>query len=570
MSNMLRGIKRLGQHPLARRVARGALRPPGIPRDRNAAALETHRAAKRPVAYAAVTLKIQSIAFQLLATAFLTTVQASGGPWAQSESGGLPYSSLKQLDSRETPSITLSNSHPSVAQPLELDMRSVGRWDALPGGQRLWRLRIASPGSRYMGLEFRYFSLPSGASLFIYDDLKLQVHGAYGPENQEPDGGLSVHPIGAQALTLEYFEPAGVRCTGSLVLDWVHDAPGFALKSQDPTPKGEAAGCHRDVSCEEGLAWADLTRSIVKIEGIQNCTGVLLNNTSGDGTPYVLTARHCGNMAWANFWFHWKRKACGEELVAGEQSFPSSFGGSVVIDSPLYDFQLVRLHETPPPAWKVHYAGWDATDVIPTDVVSLHHPWGNVMKISIERQAPLKNKHFWKIRSWDVGITEQGSSGAPLFDAAQRVVGQLKGGPASCRVPKGDLFGRLGPEWELLAPFLDPMQTGALQLDGIDLDPSRLELGILGFAQARLGPEEPSLELRGTGFERHPKVSIDGQRLPGAHARWISNSRLNLRWAGLAPGQHLLSIARADKNVEFKFSVQPAPEPVPEPQEGER
>ena len=44
---------------------------------------------------------------------------------------------------------------------------------------------------------------------------------------------------------------------------------------------------------------------------------------------------------------------------------------------------------------------------------------------------------FWWIRGWDIGSTEGGSSGAPLFNAGQRVIGLLSGGIARC----GDSIG---------------------------------------------------------------------------------------------------------------------------------
>ena len=88
------------------------------------------------------------------------------------------------------------------------------------------------------------------------------------------------------------------------------------------------------------------------------------------------------------------------------------------------------------------------------------------------------NGVFWHVR-WDSGTTEPGASGSALFDrTSKRIIGQLSKGDAAC---SGTLsnegeedFGKIYWGWdkygpnptEQLKPWLDPLNTGALLVDG--------------------------------------------------------------------------------------------------------
>jgi len=91
--------------------------------------------------------------------------------------------------------------------------------------------------------------------------------------------------------------------------------------------------------------------------------------------------------------------------------------------------------------------------------VGIHHPWGDVMKISIEDDPATAVAPFFipppnpPLNHWEVffddGITEPGSSGSPLFDQDHRVVGQLTGNndaAAGCNEPDA-IYGMLSVSW---------------------------------------------------------------------------------------------------------------------------
>ncbi|MBD3869039.1 MAG: hypothetical protein IFK94_13025, partial [Acidobacteria bacterium] len=68
---------------------------------------------------------------------------------------------------------------------------------------------------------------------------------------------------------------------------------------------------------------------------------------------------------------------------------------------------------------------------------------------------------------WDLGTTEGGSSGSPLYNQDHQVIGQLHGGYASCSSQTSDWYGKLSVSWTgggtnatSLEPWLDHAGTG--------------------------------------------------------------------------------------------------------------
>src|SRR5690606_27287927 len=101
---------------------------------------------------------------------------------------------------------------------------------------------------------------------------------------------------------------------------------------------------------------------------------------------------------------------------------------------------ILRLFEKLPPAYNPYYAGCDSRDAIAASGVSIHHPFGGPKQIAIEYH-PLESEDIgreydtnstWKVSHWEVGTTEAGSSGAPLFNEQHRIVGTLTGGRSTC------------------------------------------------------------------------------------------------------------------------------------------
>jgi hypothetical protein len=133
-----------------------------------------------------------------------------------------------------------------------------------------------------------------------------------------------------------------------------------------------------------------------------------------------------------------------------------------------------------------YYAGWDRSDTAPDSAVGIHHPDGDMKKISFEDDplsitaylgdpSPGDGTHL-RVANWDLGTTEGGSSGSPIFNSNKHITGLLHGGWASCYQPnERDWYGRIYSSWTgggtpatRLSDWLDPndINSGAISLDG--------------------------------------------------------------------------------------------------------
>ena len=310
--------------------------------------------------------------------------------------------------------------------------QEVGRWDVLPEtGESVWRVELVSPGARSLGVVLSRFDLPVGGQLFLYDPTGRDLLGAYGESTENPNGVLALQPLRGERVVLEYVEPPGAPTRVDLVLGTVvHDKLDVLAHLADNGMF--EAGCLVDVNCAQGASYQDVKRAVVwMFGGGGGCSASILNNTAENGTPYLYTAEHCGNQTNAVFVFDYERTGCG----SGSSSQAKSLSGSTQLAvSSLYDGQLYRLNQNIPASYEPFYAGWStALDV--TRGVGISHPSGLPKKLSIENQPPLQATTRWAVQ-WNVGAIQPGSSGSPLFDQNERVIGLASEGRSACEIAK--------------------------------------------------------------------------------------------------------------------------------------
>jgi PKD repeat protein len=153
----------------------------------------------------------------------------------------------------------------------------------------------------------------------------------------------------------------------------------------------------------------------------------------------------------------------------------------------------VELDDPIDPAFNVYWAGWDRSGFDATNATAIHHPNTDEKRISFEdhpttitsylgTSIPGDGTHV-RITDWDLGTTEPGSSGSPLFDQNHRIIGQLHGGYAACGNDDSDWYGRFYTSWTgggssatRLSDWLDTRNTGQLTLDGRDRVETPFEL----------------------------------------------------------------------------------------------
>ena len=358
------------------------------------------------------------------------------------------------------------------ANPISVDfnMNTHGTWNINDDGSSIWQFRIESPGAHSLNLIYDRFNIPEGAEFFVYSEDREMVLGAFTNYNHKPHGGFSTAPIVGDAIILEYNEPASPEFSGEISIDIVaHDYRDVFFNEE--RGYGDSGSCNNNVNCAVGDDWRDEIRSVAMIltsGGSRLCTGSLVNNTSQDLAPYFLTANHClgGNNSWI-FMFNYESPSCNNQN--GPTNMTVS-GSSLLANSSTSDFALLLLNETPPESYNVHYAGWDVSGSTPSIPVGIHHPSGDIKKISFDYNNASNSGNYWDVNNWEDGTTEPGSSGSPLFDGVtQRIIGQLYGGTASCTSITYDTYGKTSTSWNLgMSNYLDPNNTGASFINGID------------------------------------------------------------------------------------------------------
>ena len=383
-----------------------------------------------------------------------------------------------------------------IGFPVETDITpsNLGTWDDLGNGDRLWRLRLASPGALWMVLGFDAYHLQDGGRLWFYDEQKRTVLGPFGAADIRDHGELWTPPIEGDAVVVELFWPSALAGQAPRMhLGTVsHGYKPFGAIGYAAYEKaiGDSGSCNIDVNCALGNDWQDEKRGVVILlsGGSGFCTGSMINNTGNTGatcTPYVLTAAHCSAGASTTFGFNFERSGCG----TGNPGPPTTFtvtGATVKGNFASSDFTLLQMSALPPESFNFYLNGWNRDPNPTTATWVIHHPSADVKKISRDGDPPVNGSNWgpnhWRIndatsdpahRGYEEGTTEGGSSGSPLFNPFGQIIGQLHGGTASCTSDTYDEYGKVAESWigggtaaTRLSDWLDPLATGALSQNG--------------------------------------------------------------------------------------------------------
>ena len=371
-----------------------------------------------------------------------------------------------------------------------------GNWDVLDNGDKIWRILISSEGALSLNFIFDNLFIPKGGSLYLYNDDHSDLLGAYTHKQNQEGGVLGTWLVNGDSVWIEYYEPLSVQGQGTLHI--AKATHGYRNADTFNLAKGlnDSGDCNLDIDCSIGEDWEELkehnkrSAGILLSGGSGFCSGALINNTENDGTPYFLTANHCYSnpASWA-FRFGWisPNSVCAttENSSNGPTNMTIS-GATLRARDAGSDFALVEINSEIPEEWDRVFAGWDKSDNFPEFQVGIHHPSGDVMKVCRDDNPATKEVNggaqTWEIvgggvfGGWEIGVTEPGSSGSPLFDQEGRIIGQLFGGGAACSGTNDnnqfDYYGRVGVSWEgagtsstRLRDWLDPQNTGNDTMD---------------------------------------------------------------------------------------------------------
>ncbi|HRS69141.1 MAG TPA: T9SS type A sorting domain-containing protein, partial [Bacteroidales bacterium] len=374
-------------------------------------------------------------------------------------------------------------------QTVNIDANNYGTYDYLPNGDVIWRLKVTSKDAKALNTLFDYFNLPSGVKLFIYNPDKSIVLGAYTSELNNKDNVLAIQALPGDEMIIEFNIPNNVTN-----LSFFHIGE-ICYVYRDVLFEKSSGACNVNVACSEGTGWTNQKNGVAKIElragsYVYLCTGSLVNNTNNDCTPYFLTADHCGyesSTSDLNYWvfyFNYEATSCSgtspqysNHTVTGCTLVACDTYGSTNTGS---DFYLVKFKNNVPTSYNPYYNGWSRSTNVSNSGVGIHHPNGDIKKISTY-QNTLSSGYttHWSVR-WVAtanghGVTEGGSSGSPLFNSNGRIIGTLTGGSSDCdATDQADYYGKFSYHWasngstsnKQLKPWLDPINSNPTEING--------------------------------------------------------------------------------------------------------
>ena len=399
-----------------------------------------------------------------------------------------------------------------VARLTNVNTANSGIWTTLSNGDRQWQLIVNAPGAEAISFLFETFKIYGGTTLRI--------------QNMK---GQDVHPLMTSADVQEHFRQNAALCFGDKLILTLTE-PKYTNPSEidmdrimynyrstgNPNAQkiNESDPCDVNVNCTPvGDPWQDEKRGVARlyvVEGAQAgwCSGTLINNTAADCKPYFLTALHCGvnsttaNMTQWKFYFGYEAPTCTNPTTGGSLASHFITGCLRIADSgdgggnSGSDFLLVKMGtasneanvitQLKSTAFNAYWNGWNANTAATTGGASIHHPAGDIKKIStftgntVSTQWGTASGSHWRV-TWTsnangYGVTEGGSSGSPLFNSSQGyVIGTLTGGGSFCTSQTApDQYGKMAFHWtnngtttnRQLKPWLDPTNSGLLVLAG--------------------------------------------------------------------------------------------------------
>jgi lysyl endopeptidase len=341
-------------------------------------------------------------------------------------------------------------------------------WRPLPGGGQVGEITIVSETAVATRLGMLVTRLPELAMLRFFAPDGTQTYEVSGAQvlasirrnrgaGDTSDAGRTFWAprVAGPKVTLEIELPVGVD-TASLeialpLLSHVYDAIALGL----------SGACELDVSCYptfDNESDATARMNFVSDGYSFECSGTLLNDRFASGTPWFLTANHCipDQTTASTLQTDWFYRSTGCDTGdLNPHSRTLTGGASLLYAAGDTDTAFMRLADAPPAG--AYFAAWSNEGLdFGLRVAALHHPVGDLQKISLGTVTAFKNCYvvdgtdyfgcnqaspatgaFFSVVNY-LGVVEPGSSGSAVYrsDAASPpnrfVVGQLYGSAASC------------------------------------------------------------------------------------------------------------------------------------------
>ena len=420
------------------------------------------------------------------------TVSSSTGRFSRSYLARdieLPVPDIQPLLDKEKNAVPADgNKLLQIAQPVpaDIDVTKVGNWTT-DEQFAYGKLTIHARKAQSLSVNFDRFYLPASTVLYVYNENGNMITGPVTETENNATNVWGSWVYKGEYLTVEVRTPLATR--DKLQLHISNVAYGYKeIYRTKVFNFGASGACNVNVLCPLGNGWAAERNSVAMVLGDLGgalCSGAMVINNGCTTTPYFLTANHCFNTSPQQNVALWRFtfQAWSPTCDPSQNSDGVTFNGSTLrANWASSDFCLVELNTTPPANSGIRYAGWTKSLIPASNATGIHHPAGDVMKISRANNAVTRgsfggstNQH-WQA-NWSTGVTEGGSSGSPLFDQDHRIIGQLSGGPSACGgTSLWDFYGSIDKSWaggganaSRLSNWLDPNNTGIIEMNTTDI-----------------------------------------------------------------------------------------------------
>lgn len=398
------------------------------------------------------------------------------------------------LDPARIEALRLDNSAP-LAKTLKIGVEREARAEAVSRSSELkWRptkdgglvahLEATSPGAVALRVALDVAELPAGAEVRFQGSDEPFAVGAEEIAKLRADLPHYWSPVTqGETQTIEVYLPAGADPRGArLSLEAVSHLFVSPAGDLAGAKVGESGACEYDAKCLENPSQAILNakqavaRMLFQSGGESRlCTGTLLNDTvTSTQVPHFFGAAHCISSqsvasTLTTYWFY-EATGCGSGQLDGAAVRQVGGGATLEFANTSSDVLLLRLNNAPPAG--AYYLGWNSAQIANgTEIVVLHHPAGDVKKVSLGEVKGFGTSdlppsgQFIKVGYTD-GTTEGGSSGCGLLafnNGEYQVRGGLLGGTAGCAntgsistPANSDDFSRFDLAFPNLQAFLSP------------------------------------------------------------------------------------------------------------------
>jgi single-stranded DNA-binding protein len=394
------------------------------------------------------------------------------GPLTAGELGGRPTPGPVQIGVRRTFS-------PGFA-------RQNGAEEILAGGGRVWRIALWSEGALALRIHFRNFGA-GGGRVWVYappdqDPQGGDILGPYSGTGPYGDGDFWSGSVNSDTAIVEYEgvpgsadEPLPPFEIDAVAHHW-QSPSAAALKAQAVStgsgapPFATPAACELDVACYASyarVAAGVVMYDFVEGDGAYQCSGAMVNTRNSSFQPYVLSSNHCISSETSarsvEAYFRYQTSACNQTPPDPEGSaVPRVFGAHFLAGAPQSqgDYSFFILSSAAPGG--TVFLGWNtAAPEIGESLAVIHHPLGSWKRVSFGARvadssvADLPANLYYQVL-YSSGLTEPGSSGAPLLNASTHIVGTLTGGSTPvCGGSNWDMYGRFSVAYPALKQWLE-------------------------------------------------------------------------------------------------------------------